>query len=134
MLVIHIAYPCHIISILIPELSAANSNTLTDILSNDALDQKLIALIFLETLKLMLNFISNFLGLVIKLLSIISLSFEFLLNNFFNFFFGLTWSEFIFELWSDLICLFSFVRVFILSFHFLLIYYFIFKFNFEKFE
>ena len=123
--VVDVADPCHIICIFIPKLSASNSNTLTNILSNNALNQKLISLIFLEALQLLLSIISNLFSQIVHLLGVSSCIFHFILNYFLNFFLGLTWSEFVFELWSNLICFLTFVGVLVFSLHF---FYYFFKF------
>ena len=116
--IVDVADPCYIICIFIPKLSASNSNTLTDILSNNTLNQKFISLILLETLKLLLGLISNLLCQIVHLLSIGSCIFHLILDYFLNFLLGFAWSEFVFELWSNLVSFFTFVRVLVFSLHF----------------
>ena len=58
-MIVHIGNPCHIVRILIPELSRADSDPLANVLSDDALDQELVPFVLAQAFELRLGFIGD---------------------------------------------------------------------------
>ena len=115
--IVDIADPAAIVSVLVPELAAANSDTLSNILADDDLDQELISLVLLEELKFLLALVGNLFGPHGNFISIEIHILQLVLHDLFDSFFGFLGSEFVFELGPDLVGLLSLLFLFLLAAH-----------------